>query len=60
MLENTMAKIEIRVDPRGRMTLPEEIKKHLGMSKEDDVWFEITPNGRVIVGRIEVNKKVID
>ena len=55
-----MAKIEIKVDPRGRMTLPEKVKKHLGMSEEDDVWFEIAPTGKVIIGRIEVNKKIIE
>jgi len=60
MLENIMSKIEIKVDQKGRMTLPEKIKKHLGMAKDDDVWFEITPNGRVIIGRIEVKKKIID
>jgi len=55
-----MSKIESRVDGRGRMTIPEKIKKHLGMSDDDDVWFEIKPNGNVIMGRIEINKKIID
>ena len=55
-----MGKIEVSLDKRARMTLPEKIKNHLGVEKDDDVWFDIKPNGDVIVGRIEVKKRIVD
>lgn len=55
-----MGKIEVKVDARGRLTLPEKVKKHLRIDVDDDAWFEILPDGNVVVGRIEVNKKIID
>jgi len=60
MWKSMMGKIEVRLDQRSRMTLPEEIRKHLGLAKNDDVWFDIKQNGEIIVGRIEVKKKIIE
>ena len=55
-----MGKIEVSLDKRARMTLPEEIRKHLGVVQDDDVWFDIKSTGDVIVGRIEVKKRIVD
>lgn len=55
-----MGKIEVNLDQRARMTLPEEVRKHLGITKNDDVWFDIKQNGEIVVGRIEVKKKIIE
>ena len=55
-----MRKIEARLDQRGRLTLPEKIRKHLEMNIDDDVWFDIKTDGNVVVGRIEIKKRVIE
>jgi len=60
MLKNIMRKIEARLDQRGRLTLPEKIRKHLEMNIDDDVWFDIKTDGNVVVGRIEIKKRVIE
>jgi len=60
MNEIMSEKTEIQVDARFRLTLPDELKNHLKLKKGDDIWYEITRDGKIIIGRIEVNKKIIE
>ena len=55
-----MGKIEVNLDKKSRMTLPVKIRNHLGLAKDDDVWFDIKRSGEIVVGRIEVKKKIIE
>lgn len=55
-----MVKKTIPVDKRGRMTIPDEFKKYLGLSEDDDVWMEKTKDGKLIIGRVEVKRKIIN
>ena len=52
--------IEVQIDGRGRLTLPPEVREHLKLKVGDELWFKKGENGKIIVGKIEVNKKVIE
>ncbi|MBE3122585.1 MAG: hypothetical protein IMZ58_10325 [Thermoplasmata archaeon] len=52
--------IEVPIDKRGRMTLPPEVREHLKLKIEDKLWFKKTGNGKFIMGKIEINKKIIE
>lgn len=52
-------KIEVKMDERFRLTFPEEVRKELGIEPGDHCWFEVK-NGKVFVGRIQIDKKIID
>ena len=52
-------KIETQMDNRFRLTLPVEIREHLNIKEGDDLWFE-NKNGEIVVGRVEVHKKIIE
>lgn len=52
--------IEVQIDKRGRVTLPPEVRKHLKLKVGDELWFRKTENGKLFMGKIEVNKKVIE
>lgn len=53
-------KIEIQLKEKFRITIPEELRNHLKIKKGDHLWYEITKDNKVIIGRIEVNKKIIE
>ena len=53
-------KTEVQVKEKFRITIPEQIREHLKMKKGDHIWYEITNNGKVIIGKIEVNKNIIE
>ena len=53
-------KIEVQVKEKFRITIPEKIREHLKMKKGDHLWYEITDDNKVIIGKIEVNKKIIE
>jgi len=53
-------KINIRVKSRFRITIPEEIREHLRLSDDDDVWYELIDNNKVVIGRTEVKKRIIE
>ena len=55
------AVVEVKIDERGRMTLPPEIRECLKLKIGDQLWIKPTENGKkVIMGKIEVNKKIIE
>ena len=53
-------KTEVQVKEKFRITIPERIREHLKMKKGDHLWYEITNNGKVTIGKIEVNKNIIE
>jgi len=53
-------KIEAQMDNRYRLTLPEEIREHLKIKEGDDLWFEQVNDGKIVIGRVEVSKKIIE
>ena len=52
-------KIEIEVKERFRITITEDMRKHLKLREGDNLWYEII-DGKVVLGKIEVNKKFIE
>lgn len=52
--------IEVQIDKRGRTTLPPEIREHLKLKIGDGLWFKKTANGKFIMGKIEISKKIIE
>lgn len=46
-----MSNTSFRITRKGQVTLPKNIRDHLGVREGDDVWFQIAPDGRVIVRR---------
>ena len=53
-------KIEIKLKERFRMTIPEKLRNHLGLKEDDSLWYEIDKDGKVRLGKIAVNKRIID
>jgi len=52
--------IEVQIDKRGRLTLPPEVRKYLKLKIGDELWFKKTETGKIIMGKIEINKKIIE
>lgn len=46
-----MSNTGYRITKKGQVTLPKAIREHLGVREGDEVWFEIRPDGQVVVRR---------
>jgi len=55
-----MVKVRVPFDKRGRLTLPKEFKDHLQLDEEDDIWIEKTKDGKLVIGRVKVQREIVD
>lgn len=49
-MSNTVDR-DYRLTRKGQVTIPKEIRKHLGVSEGESVRFEIEPDGNVVIRR---------
>lgn len=45
---------------RYQTTVPEAVRKALGLTKRDKICYTIQPDGRVLIARVEQNDPLID
>ena len=53
-------KIEVYIDKKGRVTFPKKIREHLKLDDQDDVWIELAPNNKLIIGRVKVKREIVE
>ncbi|OIP77410.1 MAG: regulator [Oscillatoriales cyanobacterium CG2_30_44_21] len=51
---------ESTLTDRYQTTVPEPVRKALGLTKRDKICYTIQPDGRVLIARIEQNDPLID
>jgi antitoxin PrlF len=51
---------ESTLTDRYQTTVPEAVRKALGLTKRDKICYTIQPDGRVLIARVEQNDPLID
>lgn len=51
---------ESTLTDRYQTTVPEPVRKVLGLSKRDKICYTIQPDGKVLISRVEQNDPIID
>lgn len=51
---------ESTLTDRYQTTVPEPVRKALGLSKRDKICYTIQPDGKVLISRVEQNDPIID
>ena len=53
-------KTNIKLNSRFRLTIPDDLKNHLKLVEDDDIWYELIKDNKAIIGRTQVKKMIIE